>query len=124
MFLPIEGEKPEDDVLDLKRKRKKSSNSWLWNRCIRKFTRKLLCFPSFIHQRGDRFPLQGLGLEAHAGILKDRVRPALFYRLPPHPPGLMLRSEPQGSGKRGLRVLMFLLAFFIPFAHLKQQNLL
>lgn len=31
--------------------KKKSSNNWLWSRCIRKFTRELLCFSSFILYR-------------------------------------------------------------------------
>lgn len=63
-----------------KGKKKKSSNNWLWNRHIRKFTRKLLCFSSFIHQHGDGFPLEDLGLETHAGALRGRAGPVFFCR--------------------------------------------
>lgn len=64
----MEGEKPKGDVLGLKKKKKekKSSNNWLENRRLRKSTRKLLSFSSFIHQRGIRVHLEDLGLEAHA----------------------------------------------------------
>lgn len=62
----MEREKPKGDVLGLKEK-KKSSNNWLENRRLRKSTRKLLSFSSFIHQHGIRVHLEDLGLEAHAG---------------------------------------------------------
>lgn len=65
---PWKARNPEKMYWTLKgNKQKKSSNNWLWNRHIGKFTRKLLCFSSFIRQHGDGFPLEDLGLETHAG---------------------------------------------------------
>lgn len=75
---PVEEAKPKK--MYWKGKKKKSSNNWLWNRHIRKFTRKLLCFLSFIHQHGDGFPLEDLGLETHAGALRGRAGPVFFCR--------------------------------------------
>lgn len=64
------------------KEKKKSSNNRVWNRCISKFARELLCFSSFILLQGARFPLEDFGLEACWG-LKGASKTALSCRLPP-----------------------------------------
>lgn len=109
-FSPWKTRSPKKMYWTLKGK-KKSSNNWLWNRRIRKFTRKLLCFSSFIHQHGHRFPLDDFGLEAHAGVLKCRAGAVLFCRRPPHLTWIYAvnqRGREEGGAVRK-RVLVFLL---------------
>lgn len=77
----------------------------------RKFTRKLLCFSSFIHHCGDRFPLEDSELGAQARALRGRVGPAFFCSSHLAPTWTNVggqRGREEGTGER---VIVRLLAF-------------
>lgn len=123
-WIPLHGRWRPKMYWTLKGK-KKSSNNWLWNRCIRKFTQKLLCFSSFIHQQGNWFPLQDFGLKAQAGGLKGRAGPVLSFRHPlPHPHPAWTNTACQRDREEEVEKFSTGCRHLPPSAHLNQQHLI
>lgn len=103
----------------LKEKKKKSSNNWLWNRCISKSTRELL-FLIFHPSTGNWIPLGGF--QAGSTLGSQRGKQDLRYLASSHPAGTK-EAGPEGREDEPEKSSSFFRDLLLS-ALLNQENLL